>query len=82
MTIMKCNECNNDVMPERVELGYNTCIKCAGKKPKIKGVMSYDEHMTPTIHIIPGEKYNSIKHFLDIAPEKMDTLSSEDNIDV
>lgn len=61
-----CVECSGEIIKERAELGYCTCLKCASGKPSVRGVMMFDEYLTPTLHVVSGEKFASIKHFYDV----------------
>lgn len=69
---MKCVNCNNNnIIAERAELGYVTCIPCAEKAPKVRGNMIFDENLTPTLQIISGDQFENIKHFLEIDPNNI-----------
>lgn len=46
---MKCKECKGDIAPARAELGYASCITCAGKRPE-----------TVTRTVVPMHKSNYV----------------------
>ena len=60
-----CEECNNQILPARAELGYTTCISCASKKPHARGVMVFDKNLNSTLQIVSDERFNNIKSMYD-----------------
>jgi hypothetical protein len=59
---MKCNECDNQVSVERQEFGCTVCYTCACKKKPVRGVMIYDNLTAVGLQVIPGERFERVKH--------------------
>lgn len=73
---MKCEECNDEVSVEREEFGCTTCFSCASKKPRVKGVMIYDNLTAVGMQVIPGEKYNKVKHLFTSNTDNIPVIES------
>ena len=54
---MTCKHCKEDVHPERLALGYVSCITCAGKNP---------EKVTRTVVPMHKSNYMVITDMLDL----------------
>ncbi len=72
-----CEECNQQIHPARAELGYTTCISCAGRKPQVRGIMVFDDNLNPTLQVVPGDRFSRIQHMYDINTEKLNYALSQ-----
>ena len=60
---MKCNNCTREVIQERVNLGFNTCIECAQKVKPVKGYMSWEHKTAPRIQIVSSEGFQEYRKY-------------------
>jgi hypothetical protein len=73
---MKCEECNNEVSKEREEFGCGTCYNCASKKPRVRGVMIYDNLTAVGLQVVPGERFDRVKHLFTSTTDNIPVVES------
>ena len=56
---MNCIYCKNAVHDERVALGFNYCVVCAGKRPiaAYKGIMVFGHKTAGTMQVVSPENF-------------------------
>jgi hypothetical protein len=58
--IMKCPICNVDIPEERIELGFETCIKHSTAKPMV-GFMVFNHKTAPEIAIVNSSNKEGLR---------------------
>lgn len=60
---MKCIYCKDEMIQERADLGYKSCVSCSLKRPQAarKGVMIYGHKTAGTIQIMSEENFSDYR---------------------
>lgn len=62
---MNCIFCKNPFHEERVKLGFNYCVTCAGKRPvaAYKGIMVFGHKTAGTMQVVSPENFSDYRKY-------------------
>lgn len=60
---MECIYCYKPVSAARVAAGYNYCISCADRVPRVKGVMVWGHKTAGEMQVVSPDQFNEHRKY-------------------